>query len=721
MNPITILLAAALSGSTSAPIETTDSTRSDAKQLREVVVVAKSKARKAQEQAYAISVVDLTRKYASNPTMNKVLNTVTSVRVREDGGVGSNYTFAMNGFSGNQVKFFLDGIPMDNFGSSFNLSSISSNMADRVEVYKGVLPVHLGSDALGGAVNIVPRVNANYIDATYAVGSFGTHRINFNGAYTNLKSGFTFRTNAFFNYSKNDYKVFAPIVDLNTGLEQGESWAKRFHDRYHSAGLRIETGVIRKSWADYLLFGLIASEDNKQIQTGATMDVVYGQVKQKGFSLIPQLRYRKTDLFTPGLDLSAYATYNIVNTHNADTAAVTYNWKGEQIASASRGEGYLTDATIRERGWQGNVNLNYVIDDHQRVSLNHVLTAMRRKENDKEHLDYVMNNVPQTLTKNITGVGYQVRFDRWNANVFGKLYLMNTATHKLLDQFLETERYEKVKAHQAHVGYGAALTYFILPGLQAKLSMEQAYRMPESVELFGDGFIQKSNTDLRPENSQNINVGLAFDRQFDRHHLMAEANYLYRYTKDFIYKGVSLTSDPTTSYDNIGKAITHGIEGSLHYEYSNLALIGFNITYQDIKDRQKTETTTNSYVVSGTSTNITYGQRIPNIPYFFFNGDAAWNFHDVLTKGYNLSVEYGCDYVYKYYLSFPGLGRPTSKKVIPTQFSHNASVNYTMKDGRYSVGLECTNFTNEKLYDNYRLQKPGRAITAKFRVYLSKM
>lgn len=42
-------------------------------------------------------------------------------------------------------------------------------MAERVEVYKGVLPVNLGADALGGAVNIVSRRDANYLDATYSL------------------------------------------------------------------------------------------------------------------------------------------------------------------------------------------------------------------------------------------------------------------------------------------------------------------------------------------------------------------------------------------------------------------------------------------------------------------------------------------------------------------------------------------------------------------------
>ena len=44
-----------------------------------------------------------------------------------------------------------------------------------------------------------------------------------------------------------------------------------------------------------------------------------------------------------------------------------------------------------------------------------------------------------------------------------------------------------------------------------------------------------------------------------------------------------------------------------------------------------------------------------------------------------------------------------------------------MGEGRYSIALECTNITYEKLYDNYRLQKPGRAFNLKFRLFLQKM
>lgn len=54
------------------------------------------------------------------------------------------------------------------------------------------------------------------------------------------------------------------------------------------------------------------------------------------------------------------------------------------------------------------------------------------------------------------------------------------------------------------------------------------------------------------------------------------------------------------------------------------------------------------------------------------------------------------------------------------QFSHNLTLTYSMCRGRYNVSLECRNFTNEKLYDNFSLQKAGRAFYGKVRIYLGR-
>lgn len=86
---------------------------------------------------------------------------MAGVKLRVNSGVGSDYNFTLNGFSGRQVKFFMNGLAMDNFGDAFSINNLPANMVERAEVYKGVLPVGLGADALGGAVNVITRKTAN--------------------------------------------------------------------------------------------------------------------------------------------------------------------------------------------------------------------------------------------------------------------------------------------------------------------------------------------------------------------------------------------------------------------------------------------------------------------------------------------------------------------------------------------------------------------------------
>lgn len=45
------------------------------------------------------------------------------------------------------------------------------------------------------------------------------------------------------------------------------------------------------------------------------------------------------------------------------------------------------------------------------------------------------------------------------------------------------------------------------------------------------------------------------------------------------------------------------------------------------------------------------------------------------------------------------------------------ALTYSLKRGRYNFTLECKNLTDERLYDNFSLQKAGRAFYGKVRIY----
>ena len=45
--------------------------------------------------------------------LNDLVNRTTGIKVREQGGVGSDFDLSINGLSGNSVRYFLDGMPLD--------------------------------------------------------------------------------------------------------------------------------------------------------------------------------------------------------------------------------------------------------------------------------------------------------------------------------------------------------------------------------------------------------------------------------------------------------------------------------------------------------------------------------------------------------------------------------------------------------------------------------
>lgn len=686
-------------------------------QLEEITVTAKTATRRIKELPYSVAAIDMQGFRNVGSDLNQLINQTAGVRIREEGGMGSGFNFNLNGFSGKQVKFLLDGVPMDNFSHSFGLNNLSPGMVERVEVYKGVLPVHLATDALGGAVNIVSRRTANYLDASYSYGSFNTHRASVNQAFTNNRSGYTLRTHLFYNYSDNDYKVWVPVIDLDTKEKGPEQWVRRFHDAYQAAGLRLETGWTGRSWADDLLFGLILSGNDKEIQNGVTMEKVYGAKTSDSRTLVPSVRYRKKDFLVEGFEVNVYGNYSRSVYHFTDTAAYRYNWLGERVPQESAAAGEDTRSRLRLLDSEGQVigSALYRLTADQSLSLHYLFSRFGRRMHDKEDPDNREHKIPQHFNKHILGLGWTMSREKWTASAFAKLYRMRGRSYEYKDQFQETERLEAFTASFAKLGYGASASWFVLRPLQLKASYEHTYRLPEGMEMFGDGLFNQRNPNLKPESSDNLNAGLLYDQYLGAdHRLSAEGGVLLRYAQDFIQKELK---EPSMRYVNLGRVKTFGVEGSVSYAFRRLFRLGGNLTWQNIRDDMEF-ITVDGYVGAGQKKNFTYKDRLPNMPYLFGNATAGLRFDDVFCKQSWLTVDYDLNYVHAYFLSWPSLGSKDSKAVIPGQVAHNLSVGYSLGAGRYNLSVNARNLGNAKLYDNYKLQKPGRAFYLTLRYFM---
>lgn len=688
-------------------------------EIKAVNILGKSIARQVNEQSFMVSVISTKDLYNSTSDAQQVLNRVPGVRILEDGGLGSDVNFTLNGFSGDQVKFFMDGIPMDHFGSALGLGNIPVNSIDRVEVYKGVVPVWLGTDALGGAVNIITNQGANFLDASYSVGSFNTHRASVNGAFTKPKTGFTFRGNINHNYSDNNYDVFVPIRQGNNIIDTAE--VERFHDRYRSASAKIETGLVNKKFADQFLIGLLVAANDKEVQHGATMNRVFGGITQNSQSVIPTLKYSKKDLFAPGLDVNFYSAYNITKSEIIDTLrGVTFNWRGETTVTPGSNDGELqrTFTTMDDKDFSNRLNAGYALNDQHSIAFNYSYSHFSRETFDTENPNRIENQFPKSLDKQVGGVAYKFEPNKkWSTTLFGKYYNIQAEGSKQYDFGLSTQRIDSFESSQNNLGYGFATSYFLNPQLQLKASYEHTYRMPTASEMFGDGLFINPNSDLGPEQSDNFNIGAGYNFNIEnKHSFNLSSSFIFRNAKDLIYQVVTVAS-PQTRFDNLSETRTIGVEGNLNYDWNDIFSLGGNITFQDITD-QADLVYNESFTNTGYQRNFQKGFRLPNTPYFFGNANAGLTFRNVFSEETVFNVIYRYNYVKEYFLSWAELGSRDSKKIIPTQYSHDLEFSYSLNNGKYNVSLEVRNLTNERLYDKYFLQKPGRAVYVKLRYTL---
>ena len=683
----------------------------------EEVVVSASGVGHMRRSAFTAVAVDTKALQNSTKNIADALTRVPGVKLRESGGVGSEMSLMVDGFSGKHVKVFIDGVPQEGVGGAFSLNNIPAGYAERIEVYRGVVPVGFGADALGGVVNIVTNKSRRkwYADASYSFGSFNTHRSMVNAGQT-LENGFMWEINAFQNYSDNNYKVDVPVEDFATGRIDRDNIVRveRFHDTYHNESVAAKVGVVGKSWADRLIFTMKYANMYKEIQSGVRQEIVYGDKLRRGYSLMPSLEYQKRNLFTEGLDLMVTANYNNNVTYNIDTAQYKYNWLGDTQRLNSPGEQSYQHTRSNNDNWNATATLTYRMGRAHTFTLNHVFNAFMRHNTSLLAREEQGDAIDKQTMKNITGAQYRLMpSKRWNVTLFAKYYALDVAgpiaTDSNQSNFVRTTR------HEDALGYGAAATYFILPSLQTKLSYEKAYRLPTIEEMFGDEDLEQGDIAIRPENSDNINVNLSYSDSYgvdDKHSLYLDAGFMWRDTRDYIQRNIVDISGgkSAATYINYGCVRTWGVTLSARYSFATWLSVGGNISYMDVRDNMK--------IAIGTTSmpNLGYGDRMPNIPYLFADSDITFTWNDCISEGDALSLTYDNQYLHNFYYYSSRIGTNKSDYMVPTQFSHNLSLSYSLKQGKYSISVECRNFTNEALYDNFSLQKAGRAFYAKFRV-----
>jgi vitamin B12 transporter len=92
------------------------------------------------------------------PTLDEALRSVPGVEIRRSGAYGKTTSVTIRGANANQVQVLVDGLRVKSPTlGQVDLSDISPDLIERIEVIRGPQSTLYGADAIGGVINIITR------------------------------------------------------------------------------------------------------------------------------------------------------------------------------------------------------------------------------------------------------------------------------------------------------------------------------------------------------------------------------------------------------------------------------------------------------------------------------------------------------------------------------------------------------------------------------------
>tara|TARA_B100001142_G_scaffold85490_2_gene86893 strand:- start:26917 stop:28938 length:2022 start_codon:yes stop_codon:yes gene_type:complete len=187
------------------------------KNIKEVVVTGQLTDKSIEEAVHKIRIIT-SKKLESGlfTDLGQVLEKELNIRLSQDNILGS--SISLQGISGQNVKILIDEIPViGRLNGDIDLSQISLNNIERIEVIEGTLSTLYGTDALAGTINIITKKNPEFnksFNSYYE--TVGKYNLDFMLA-KNLKNKiiiYQFERNFFNGWAENQQYKLIPSQEL---------------------------------------------------------------------------------------------------------------------------------------------------------------------------------------------------------------------------------------------------------------------------------------------------------------------------------------------------------------------------------------------------------------------------------------------------------------------------------------------------------------------------
>jgi vitamin B12 transporter len=458
-------------------------------------------------------------------TFAEVLKNIPGLNVVQQGGPGAETSVFMRGTNSNHTKVLVDGIDVSdpsNANAAFDFGQLLTQDIERVEVLRGPQSGLYGSDAIGGVISVITRAGSGPMKLSASVEGGTFDSFNQTAGVSGSQSAFHYSANVAHLHSG-----ATPVTPLDV-LAPGE------HRN-----------------ADYY--------DNFTVSSKLGFDV------------------------TPDLDLGLVARYTNTQLRYTGEDFSTFPALPAAQQSASNTDQYYARATGQLISLDGALNqtLGVAFTRNQTATLQ---PQLPESLNTGERVKVDWQGAVKVSRAHTVLLGLEDARDEISAPISASIRIA-AAYAELQSQFGDHWFSALNARYDDNNRFGSKLTYRIAPawvssasGTKLKASLGTGFKAPTLSELFQDfpPFFF-ANPNLKPETSVGYDLGI--EQGFGGGLVRIGTTGFYNRIRDLI------TTDVTgTTYANVGRASTDGIESFVAYQPVKQLTLRLDYTYTEATD-----------------------------------------------------------------------------------------------------------------------------------------
>ena len=457
----------------------------------------------------------------------------------EIGGLSGQF---IRGSNTGQVLILLNGRPVNNLGSGgFDLSEITTDIVERVEVLPGGGSTLYGSDAIGGTINIITRQPTKDITTTAQL-RFGSYNLNEQSIQNSGKQG---NISWLLGYNRtranNNFDYSIPEVDFDGTRENADVL-------YNNLNLQVNAELNKRQ---SLSFNTIYLAKDQGVPGG----VAIPQISQAAFNSLTDNNRKYTDQVLTDLAWNA-------KLGNADDSLLTARVYLDFLNT--RFDNRTGDISNHQQFDNNQKSLGFQVQHNWQIAQNHNITY---------GFDY-RNVSALNVTRNLADGTETENYDDsiGQGAVFAK-YLVDVTPDVRLNLGLRQDFNSLIDGSVTSPAVGARWNLSKTTSLRSNYIRN--FRVPTLFNLFSNSPFAQGNPDLKPERGNSFDLGI--DQQLGDIGLIRFTFFNNTISDNIAYDNINFT------YENIGKVRTNGVELALNLQLAKNFYFSGNYTLNEPK------------------------------------------------------------------------------------------------------------------------------------------